>query len=79
MIDFKNTLINLHDTFPEYDLDTLIKIIECIVEYSSGIRRPVLDDPLSNITYNSNRLNEWIDYRDKGIKIDNLHKRNVIV
>ncbi len=31
-IDFKNTLINLHKKFPEYDLDKLIEIIDAIVE-----------------------------------------------
>lgn len=35
MIDFKRTLLNLHETFPEFDLDTLIKIIECITEGTS--------------------------------------------
>ena len=32
MIDFKNSLINLHKKFPEYDLDKLIEIIDSIVE-----------------------------------------------
>lgn len=32
MIDFKNTLIKLHERFPTYDLDTLIAIIDSIVE-----------------------------------------------
>ena len=32
MIDFKKTLINLHEKFPEYDLDKLIEIIDAIVE-----------------------------------------------
>lgn len=30
MIDFKNTLIKLHERFPTYDLDTLIVIIDSI-------------------------------------------------
>ena len=45
MIDFKKTLTNLHDEFPEFDLDTLFKIIDAIVEtptitIPSGIRQP---------------------------------------
>lgn len=32
MVDFKNTLINLHKKFPDYDLDTLMAIIDSIVE-----------------------------------------------
>lgn len=32
MIDFKKTLTNLHDEFPEFDLDTLFKILDAIVE-----------------------------------------------
>lgn len=32
MIDFKKTLINLHEKFPNYDLDTIIAIIDSIVE-----------------------------------------------
>ena len=49
MIDFKNTLINLHKKFPTYDLDTLIAIIDSIVEtvdynkfnYPYGTRYPL--------------------------------------
>lgn len=48
MIDFKNTLTNLHKKFPDYDLDTLIAIIDSIVEtvdynkfsYPYGTRYP---------------------------------------
>lgn len=32
MIDFKKTLTNLHNEFPEFDLDTLFKIVDTIVE-----------------------------------------------
>lgn len=32
MINFKETIKNLHKTFPEKDLDELIKIIECVEE-----------------------------------------------
>lgn len=46
MIDFKKTLTNLHNEFPEFDLDTLFKIVDAIVETStptitipSGINR----------------------------------------
>ena len=43
MVDFKSTLINLHERFPDYDLDTIIAIIDSIVEvptfhYTQGIR-----------------------------------------
>lgn len=49
MIDFKNTLIKLHERFPTYDLDTLIAIIDSIVEtvdynkfnYPYGTRYPL--------------------------------------
>lgn len=47
MVDFKKTLTNLHNEFPEFDLDTLFKILDTIVEtYTStiaipnGIRQP---------------------------------------
>jgi hypothetical protein len=48
MIDFKNTLIKLHERFPTYDLDTLIAIIDSIVEtidynkfnYPYGVKYP---------------------------------------
>ncbi len=40
MIDFKRTLLNLHETFPEFDLDTLIKIIECITTETPYINFP---------------------------------------
>lgn len=32
MIDFKNSIINLHKKFPNKDLDELIQILDCIVE-----------------------------------------------
>lgn len=46
MIDFKKTLTNLHNEFPEFDLDTLFKITDAIVEtptitIPSGIRYPL--------------------------------------
>lgn len=49
MIDFKNTLIKLHERFPTYDLDTLIAIIDSIVEtvdynqfsYPYGVKYPL--------------------------------------
>lgn len=66
MIDFKATLIKLHDTFPEYDFDTVIKITECIVEYPSGIKRPVLDEFLYKFADNSDK---WIEYHNRGVKI----------
>lgn len=38
MIDFKKTLTNLHNEFPEFDLDTLMKIMDSIEEiYTSSI------------------------------------------
>lgn len=40
MIDLKRTLLNLHETFPEFDLDTLIKIIECITTETPYINFP---------------------------------------
>lgn len=63
MIDFKKTLTNLHDEFPEFDLDTLFKILDAIVEtytltinIPSNIRQPS-DKPwwndINRITYNA--------------------------
>ena len=47
MIDIKRTLENLHKEFPEFDLDTLFKIIDLIKEtassnlsYPAGIKFP---------------------------------------
>ena len=36
MVDFKKTLTNLHNEFPEFDLDTLFKIVDAIVETSTS-------------------------------------------
>ena len=36
MVDFKKTLTNLHNKFPEFDLDTLFKIVDAIVETSTS-------------------------------------------
>lgn len=35
MIDFKNTIIKLHEKFPEWDLDTLIEVIKAIEEVTT--------------------------------------------
>lgn len=32
MVNFKETLTKLHTEFPEFDLETLFKVMECIVE-----------------------------------------------
>ena len=75
MIDFKNTLINLHKKFPEYDLDKLIEIINAIVEttdyinYPSGVRQPWIDTSKVTCT-NKNTSVKWPDIISGGI---NLH------
>lgn len=61
LIDFKKTLTNLHN---EFDLDTLFKIVDAIVETStptitipSGIRQPSdkpwWEDGINRITYDT--------------------------
>jgi hypothetical protein len=37
MIDTKKTLQNLHERFPDLDLDDLFAILECIVDCYSAI------------------------------------------
>lgn len=32
MVNFKETLTKIHKEFPEFDLEKLLKIMECIVE-----------------------------------------------
>ena len=32
MMDVKKTLMNLHKRFPNFDLDTLLLIVDCYVE-----------------------------------------------
>lgn len=43
MVNFKETVTKLHKEFPEFDLDTLIRIIDNIVETASytNIRQPL--------------------------------------
>ena len=36
MVEFKKTLTNLQNEFPEFDLDTLFKIVDAIVETSTS-------------------------------------------
>lgn len=35
-MDAKRTLINLHEKFPEFDLDTLFSILDCYAENYIG-------------------------------------------
>lgn len=63
MIDFKRTLLNLHETFPEFDLDTLIKIIECIT-----IETPYINLPQHTIYYDNGvtcKTSTWNSILDK--------------
>lgn len=47
MIDTKKTLQNLHERFPDLDLDDLFAILECIVEPTWGTNiRTIPDDPI---------------------------------
>lgn len=48
MIDFKETLTNLHTEFPEFDLDVLFRIMDTIVETSTQISYPYGTRPLSD-------------------------------
>lgn len=49
MIDTKRTLQNLHERFPDLDLDDLFAILECIVEpfptWGTDIK-PIPTDPI---------------------------------
>jgi uncharacterized protein (DUF433 family) len=49
MIDTKRTLQNLHERFPDLDLDDLFAILECIAEpfptWNTNIRT-IPDDPI---------------------------------
>lgn len=62
MIDFKKTLTNLHNEFPEFDLDTLFKIVDAIVETSTPTitipsgkpsDKPWWEDGINRITYDT--------------------------
>lgn len=46
-MDAKQTLINLHNRFPEMSLDDLFSILECIQDYS------ITYTPSTITTYNS--------------------------
>jgi len=51
MIDTKKTLQNLHERFPNLDLDDLFAILECIVEPFPTVNwgtniRTIPDDPI---------------------------------
>lgn len=76
MIDFKRTLLNLHETFPEFDLDTLIKIIECITTETPYINLPQQRDILPqqrDIMYYDNgvtcKTSTWNSILDKNANI----------
>lgn len=60
MIDFKKTLT--HNEFPEFDLDTLFKIVDAIVETSTPTitipsgkpsDKPWWEDGINRITYDT--------------------------
>lgn len=79
MIDFKNTLINLHKKFPDYDLDTLIAIIDSIVEtvnYNNyipphqGFRCP----DLSKVVCENESPSTWNDILNKDANTTHLEK-----
>lgn len=81
MIDFKNTLINLHKKFPDYDLDTLIAIIDSIVETvnynridyiypNQGIRCP----DLSKVMCENESPSTWNDILNKDANTTHLEK-----
>lgn len=64
MIDFKRTLLNLHKTFPEFDLDTLIKIIECITAETPYINLPQQRDIMyydNGVTCKTSTWNSILD------------------
>lgn len=82
MIDFKRTLLNLHKTFPEFDLDTLIKIIECITTETPYINLPQQRDIMyydNGVTYKTSTWNSIIDgnanmqlKKNSGLKISSV-------
>ena len=51
----KATLKKLHETFPDFDTDTLLKILDCYIEESTTpwIGSP---KPWESITYNQNPI-----------------------
>jgi len=47
MIDTRKTLQNLHERFPDLDLDDLFAILECIVEsFPTYNIRTIPEDPI---------------------------------
>lgn len=88
MVDFKKTLTNLHNQFPEFDLDTLFKIVDAIVETSttitvpSNIRQPS-DKPWwlnenSQTKITNEDINKWTDWKSIGVTVDNPYTGSYI-
>lgn len=64
-MNYKETLKKLHETFPDFDIDTIIKIMDCYISESSGwsydpniplkrrvdLTEPYTAIPTSTITY----------------------------
>lgn len=63
MIDFKKTLTNLHNEFPEFDLDTLLKIVDTIVETSTSTIPGVIEYP-SNKPWWDDRITWTYDIKN---------------
>lgn len=66
MIDYRKTLTDLHKEFPEFDLDTLFKIIDLISEektlynpsYPISVPRTPADNPwYTNLTCDKKQAN----------------------
>lgn len=59
----KETLKRLHETFPDFDTDTLLKILDCYVEESvalpNTINTPwsISPKPWENIIYSQDEIN----------------------
>lgn len=67
-MNIKETLKKLHETFPDFDTDTLLKILDCYVEgpitLPNTINTPWNGSPMSpfpkpweNIIYDQNEIN----------------------
>lgn len=64
MLDKIATLKNLHQEFPRYQLDTMLKIIDCIVE-STGQENGIL------LTPKKKHLEDMTSKNQKIIQTDN--------
>lgn len=66
-IEYENAIKSLHTNFPEFDIETLFKIMDCVCNKVEDKKEA------------QESLNKWLDYKNEGISISDYDPNSILL